>query len=443
MGVRIGLVGLGTMGSALALNIAEKGFDIAVYNRTASVTDAFMSSAGPLAKRLTAAATPEALVAELTPPRAILIMVNAGAPVDAVIYHTIEIRHASFATPIRVVRDLEKMLRRVLGSDVTMATSLEDELPRVRAALAPLASKRPCRTLTVVCYPDGGIVDDCIVYRRGPERVLIVVNAANRDKDVAWFHQNTPEGDGVTIHDLSDETGLIAVQGPKAAALLGLLGAPAEVTGLRSFTFAPARLAGLEVLVARTGYTGEDGCLRRRQDADALHHHGDGRHLGARRLRAVPLCPPLLLGRRGEHGGHRAAHGLRGPSMEGGGDTNPDDRRARGDELDRGDVRDARSDEERAFARALTLDWISRDGRFDRYLPAPGRYTVRVTDANGCTVSTSATLQQPATAVTVAVSQTQTACYGQSNGAALATLAGFLTTMSVLMLYLFRGRGGL
>jgi 6-phosphogluconate dehydrogenase len=85
MGVRIGLVGLGTMGSALALNIAEKGFDIAVYNRTASVTDAFMASAGPLAKRLTAAATPEALVAELTPPRAILIMVNAGAPVDAVI----------------------------------------------------------------------------------------------------------------------------------------------------------------------------------------------------------------------------------------------------------------------------------------------------------------------------------------------------------------------
>ena len=60
MGVRIGLVGLGTMGSALALNIAEKGFDIAVYNRTASVTDAFMASAGPLAKRLTAAATPEA-----------------------------------------------------------------------------------------------------------------------------------------------------------------------------------------------------------------------------------------------------------------------------------------------------------------------------------------------------------------------------------------------
>ncbi|MFZ1663766.1 MAG: NADP-dependent phosphogluconate dehydrogenase, partial [Paracoccaceae bacterium] len=85
MGARIGLVGLGTMGSALALNIAEKGFEIAVYNRTPSVTDAFMASAGPLAKRLTAAATPEALVADLTAPRAILIMVNAGGPVDSVI----------------------------------------------------------------------------------------------------------------------------------------------------------------------------------------------------------------------------------------------------------------------------------------------------------------------------------------------------------------------
>ena len=85
MGARIGLVGLGTMGSALALNIAEKGFEIAVYNRTPSVTDAFMATAGPLAKRLTAAATPEALVADLTAPRAILIMVNAGGPVDSVI----------------------------------------------------------------------------------------------------------------------------------------------------------------------------------------------------------------------------------------------------------------------------------------------------------------------------------------------------------------------
>ncbi|MCC7321942.1 MAG: NADP-dependent phosphogluconate dehydrogenase [Rubellimicrobium sp.] len=85
MAARIGLVGLGTMGAALALNIAEKGFPVAVHNRTTSVIDSFLAAAGPLAARLTGCATPQALVAALARPRAILIMVNAGAPVDAVI----------------------------------------------------------------------------------------------------------------------------------------------------------------------------------------------------------------------------------------------------------------------------------------------------------------------------------------------------------------------
>ncbi|MCX7889841.1 MAG: NADP-dependent phosphogluconate dehydrogenase [Rhodobacteraceae bacterium] len=82
---RIGLVGLGTMGAALALNIAEKGFPIAVHNRTTSVIGEFLSAAGPLAGRITGCETPAALVAALGKPRAIIIMVSAGAPVDAVI----------------------------------------------------------------------------------------------------------------------------------------------------------------------------------------------------------------------------------------------------------------------------------------------------------------------------------------------------------------------
>lgn len=77
-----GLIGLGTMGAALALNIAEKGYPIAVYNRTASVTDAFMADAGPLAARLVPAKTLEAFVAAITPPRAIILMVPAGPVVD-------------------------------------------------------------------------------------------------------------------------------------------------------------------------------------------------------------------------------------------------------------------------------------------------------------------------------------------------------------------------
>ncbi|WP_434288443.1 NADP-dependent phosphogluconate dehydrogenase [Celeribacter sp. SCSIO 80788] len=82
---RIGLVGLGVMGANLSLNIAEKGFPVAVFNRTGSVTDAFVASAGDLAERLVPAKTYEALIASLAKPRAVIIMVKAGGPVDAVI----------------------------------------------------------------------------------------------------------------------------------------------------------------------------------------------------------------------------------------------------------------------------------------------------------------------------------------------------------------------
>lgn len=79
---QIGLIGLGTMGAALALNIAEKGFPIAVWNRTTQVTRDFHSAAGDLAPRITPAETMADLVAAIAPPRAIILMVPAGQPVD-------------------------------------------------------------------------------------------------------------------------------------------------------------------------------------------------------------------------------------------------------------------------------------------------------------------------------------------------------------------------
>jgi 6-phosphogluconate dehydrogenase len=85
MDADIGLVGLGTMGSALALNIAEKGFTVAVFNRTTGVTRAFVAEAGELARRIVPCETLEALAAALHSPRAVILMVPAGAPVDEMI----------------------------------------------------------------------------------------------------------------------------------------------------------------------------------------------------------------------------------------------------------------------------------------------------------------------------------------------------------------------
>ncbi|WP_333714689.1 NADP-dependent phosphogluconate dehydrogenase, partial [Yoonia sp.] len=79
----IGLIGLGTMGAALALNIADKGFDIAVWNRTTSKTEAFNADAGPLQARITPTETLEDLVAAIKAPRTIILMVPAGDAVDA------------------------------------------------------------------------------------------------------------------------------------------------------------------------------------------------------------------------------------------------------------------------------------------------------------------------------------------------------------------------
>lgn len=78
-----------------------------------------------------------------------------------------------------------------------------------------------------VCYPHGGTVDDILIYRYGPERYLLVVNAANAAKDWAWFSEGVKGG--VSLNDLSDETALLALQGPNSEAVLsGLTQTPLE-----------------------------------------------------------------------------------------------------------------------------------------------------------------------------------------------------------------------
>ncbi len=110
---------------------------------------------------------------------------------------------------------------------------------------------------SLLCHAHGGIVDDLTVYRLGAERYMLTVNAANIDKDWAHLMANGRHP-GARWRDVSDATGLIAVQGPRAEALVGRL-ADSDVTSILYYHAAPRSLAGVPALVSRTGYTGEDG----------------------------------------------------------------------------------------------------------------------------------------------------------------------------------------
>jgi len=105
------------------------------------------------------------------------------------------------------------------------------------------------------CYPDGGIVDDLLVYRL-EDYFLLVVNATNIAKDFNWLKENL-EGD-VELENRSDQTSLLAVQGPRAEEVLTKL-TKADLPGLRYYWASRGEVNGVEMLCSRTGYTGEDG----------------------------------------------------------------------------------------------------------------------------------------------------------------------------------------
>ncbi len=109
---------------------------------------------------------------------------------------------------------------------------------------------------TVMCKPDGGALDDCLVYRF-EDHYMVVVNAANLEKDRAWFERHAEDFD-VKFADRSGEIALLALQGPKAQQILAALtGTDLEAIGF--YRFAEGEVAGVEGVISRTGYTGEDG----------------------------------------------------------------------------------------------------------------------------------------------------------------------------------------
>ncbi|MFL6067412.1 MAG: glycine cleavage system aminomethyltransferase GcvT, partial [Gaiellaceae bacterium] len=144
---------------------------------------------------------------------------------------------------------------------------------------------------TLLTNDGGGIVDDLIVYRFDAHRYLLVVNASNRDGDFVWLVDH--ELRGSDVRDVSDEYALLAVQGPRALERLGL---PAG----RPFTWEMSELDGVEVMVNRTGYTGEEGvelgCMA--DDGPALWDAVLARGvtpcgLGARDTLRLEVCYPL------------------------------------------------------------------------------------------------------------------------------------------------------
>ena len=181
--------------------------------------------------------------------------------------------------------------------DVSHMGELEVEGPRAHDLLQSTLSNDLERVApgeaqyTLLTTEDGGIVDDLIVYRLDGHRYLLIVNAANREADYAWLKER--EITGSDVRDVSDEYALLAVQGPRAIERLGL--PPA-----RTFTFAEATIDGVEVMVNRTGYTGEDGCelLCMSEDAvrlfDAVLERGVVPcGLGARDTLRLEVCFPL------------------------------------------------------------------------------------------------------------------------------------------------------
>lgn len=110
---------------------------------------------------------------------------------------------------------------------------------------------------TVMCAEDGGTIDDLIVYRTEADRYLMCVNAANIAADREWL-LGLNRGIGAEFQDLSDSTAMVAIQGPQAAAIAaGIAGRTLQ--GIGRFGVARISIGGLEVIAARTGYTGEDG----------------------------------------------------------------------------------------------------------------------------------------------------------------------------------------
>lgn len=108
---------------------------------------------------------------------------------------------------------------------------------------------------SAMCYPDGGIVDDLLVYKLADDKFMLVINASNIEKDFSWMKENN--NFGVELENLSDDYSLLAVQGPNSKQVVQKI--CEENLDLEYYHFKQTQIAEIDMIVSRTGYTGELG----------------------------------------------------------------------------------------------------------------------------------------------------------------------------------------
>jgi aminomethyltransferase len=164
----------------------------------------------------------------------------------------------------RSILEEHKAVRRSAGLfDVSHMGEVDVSGPQAREYLEALVTNEvsrlhPGRVLySPMCAEDGGTIDDLLVYQRGENDYFLCINAGNIAADLAWMQARTA-GFAVTVRDRSADYALLAVQGPRAAAIVQAL-TPADLNAVGTYHFCHGKVAGIECLISRTGYTGEDG----------------------------------------------------------------------------------------------------------------------------------------------------------------------------------------
>jgi aminomethyltransferase len=184
----------------------------------------------------------------------------------------------------RSILDEHKAVRRAAGLfDVSHMGEVDVRGPEAGRFLNHLVTNDvarlyPGRVLySPMCYPTGGVVDDLLVYLRGPEDYFLCINAGNIDKDVAWIREQAA-GYQVTIVDRSADYAQLAIQGPRAPSIVQSL-TSVKLDEIKYYHFGEGEVAGVRCLISRTGYTGEDGF-------ELYHPAGDARRLADALLEA-------------------------------------------------------------------------------------------------------------------------------------------------------------